>query len=441
MKLFTDPVRQETNLALPLDLDGARWEGFFRTLLVALSLFIFGLLLLATFAPVREVAATEGKVVPHGLNVPVQHFEGGIVDKVFVEEGDFVSKGQVLAELRPETGSGDVPQVRVRLGNMEIRRARLEASLASREPNFDSYRDAYPIEVSNQEALYQADMTAFAQQSAALSARLQQRETAINAGKAEIQSLKEQHEIEKQKLEMTERLLKQGFATRTALLQNKTLVENTKVRLVQARGQLQSNVAGVEEIKSEIANAEAQKRREWSGELVSLVAEMGELRERLDLGEDRIARLKVRASSSGRIQSLAFRDPGAVIKSGDVVAEIVPSFRKLEAEVKIMPKDIGHIRIGDNAEVTLSTYDAELFGKIEGELISLSPNTFETERGDLYFKGIVALDRTNLEHKGRSYPITPGMVVSANILTGSKTVLQYLLKPVYRSFDKAFSER
>ena len=442
MKLFRDPIHQDDNLAMPLDIDGGHWDGTFRRFLWALSAFVVILIVLSVFAPVREVAVAEGEIIPVGSIVSVEHLEGGIVDNVYVSEGGFIRKGELLMKLHPESGSGDFNQVRVRRDLLDMRRIRLGTLLKGNdELDFGELGKSYPTEADDQKILFTSEKNAVAAGGEVLKARLEQRHSDLRSRKDEIKAVDSQQAIYAEQYDAQLKLTKKGFSSRSRLLQAKARVEEVRVTRQQLLGTIESIKGQIVELTSEMKQAKNAKRQEWSDALVATIGEISELDERLKGGEDRVNRLAVYAPKTGRVQLLAAKLPGQVIRPGDVVAEIVPLDASVEAEVRIQPKDIGYVQSGHPAEITLSTFDPEVFGKVHGEVRSVSPTTFETERGDKYFKGLVKLDRSVLEHNGRNFPITAGMVVTANVITGSKSVMQYILKPVVRSYGRAFSER
>ena len=442
VKLFRDPIQQDDNLAMPLEIDGGHWDGTFRTFLWALSGFVIILITMSVFAPVREVAIAEGEIIPVGSIVSVEHLEGGIVDNVYVGEGGFIRKGELLMKLHPESGSGDFNQVRVRRDLLDMRRIRLGALLKGEgAPNFGELQKSYPTESGDQLLLFTSEQKAVAAGGKVLESRLEQRHSDLSSRKDEIKAVDSQIAIYEEQYDAQRKLVKKGFSSRSRLLQAKARVEEVRVTRQQLLGTIESIKGQIVELTSETEQIKNAKRQEWSDALVATIGEMSELDERLKGGEDRVKRLAVYAPKTGRVQSLAAKLPRQVIRAGDVVAEIVPLDASVEAEVRIQPKDIGYVQAGHPAEITLSTFDPEVFGKVHGEVRSVSPTTFETDRGDKYFKGLVKLDRSILEHNGRSFPITAGMVVTANVITGSKSVMQYILKPVVRSYDRAFSER
>lgn len=441
LKFFKDTVPDDNNLALPLEIDGGHWDGTFRRFLWALSLFVVVILVISVYAPVREVALAEGEIIPVGSVVSVEHLEGGIVDTVYVGTGGLVREGDLLVKLRPESGSGDFNQIRVRRDLLSMRRLRLAAHLSDKEPDFGALAKEYPRDANEQRLLFKTEKKTLASAGRVLQSRLEQRRGDVLAREKELDVVMAQRDIYEEQLEAQRKLIEKGFSSRNRLLAAKARVEEVRVTLTQLKGSIAAAQGSIVEMQSEIEQAKDAKRQEWSDLLVSTISELSELDERLTAAKDRVQRLTIHATKSGIIQSLTATLPGQVIRPGDVVAEIVPVHSSIEAEVRILPKDIGYVKVGHPAEITLSTFDPEVFGKLNGSVRKVSPTTFETERGEKYFKGLVTLDRSSLEKNGRNFPITAGMVVTASVITGSKSVMQYIMKPVVRSYGRAFSER
>ena len=157
--------------------------------------------------------------------------------------------------------------------------------------------------------------------------------------------------------------------------------------------------------------------------------------------KDRVARLIVRAPVRGVVQSLAVKSIGQVVRPGEAVASIVPLGQELVAEVQIRPDDIGHVAIGYEAQVKITTFDPVRFKAVEGRVRHISPTTFLTEQGEPYYKGVIELTKAYVGEGTNQHRILPGMLVQAEIVTGTKSLVRYLLRPIYRSFSTSFSER
>ena len=186
---------------------------------------------------------------------------------------------------------------------------------------------------------------------------------------------------------------------------------------------------------------EKSQREEAITELGRLGGEIAQASETLRKLRDRVARLEIVAPARGYIKGLQFSTIGGVIAPAQVVMELVPADDVLIAETRISTEDIGHVHLGQPVTVKVSAFDFIRYGGIKGELVSISASTFVDEDGQPYCKGKVALNADSVGEGASAQKIIPGMTVQADIQTGERTLLQYLLKPVYVSLDQAFSER
>ncbi len=172
----------------------------------------------------------------------------------------------------------------------------------------------------------------------------------------------------------------------------------------------------------------------------AVFAELREVNQSLPKLQDRLDRLALAAPVAGVVKNLQVATIGAVLAPGQPVMEIVPIDDEMVAEVRIRPEDIGHLARGQKASVRLSSYDFARFGSLEGRLQSLSASTFESARGEPYYKGVVKLAQSHLGPEPGAMPVLPGMTLEATINTGRRSLLEYLLAPLYRSAAQAFHE-
>lgn len=206
-------------------------------------------------------------------------------------------------------------------------------------------------------------------------------------------------------------------------------------------GQLKKALKAINEVRSALFGFDADVQKKLANERAQASSELAELKKTIAKHTDRVSRLLVRAPIRGIVQELVPKAVGQVIKPGDLIAKIVPLDQELIAEVQIAPDDIGHVKAGDKVELKISTFDPARYGRIKGRLKKVSATTFKTERGEPYYKGTITIENGFVGADRQKNIIMPGMVVSAEIVTGAKSLIRYLLKPVYRSLDVAFSER
>ena len=426
-------------LSAPLDLEGGRSLPLFGGILKWVSAFVLFLIVLAAFAPVHEVAIAQGEIIPEGQVQQVQHLEGGIVAAVLVKAGDPVAEGQPLIRLAPVQASSERDQLQSRQADLKQQVVRLAALLSDGEPQFDLA--ATSSHGREQAAFYESEKALVERERSTLRSRIAQRESELAALTTEKANLGEQLAIEEEQFRLRDELYKQGYSSKVAYLTAKAKVVETRSKLSQATDQAEAAQNALAEAKDLLAEYGAKKTREWSELMAKARADLAETDAALKRLDDRVDRLYIRAPVKGFVQEIMPNAPGEVIRAGDLVAKIVPSDEHMVAEVKLTPNHIGHVKVGHPVEIKVTAFDAELYGAVKGEVKSISPTTFQTQEGDVYYKAIIALDREAVGRGGKTYPLLPGMMVQADIITGSKSVMQYLLKPIYRSLDVAFSER
>lgn len=428
-------------LILPVELEDGRVPNMFARLAYIVSAFIFAAIVWGSFAEIRELAIAHGKVIPAGTVRPVQHLEGGEVEAVLVKEGQLVEKGAPLVNLRPVTATSDLGQLSARFAALELQRETLTALIEKRVPKFGALGKKFPSLSDEQQQVYRVKKRHRSQEREALLARVLQREAELAAVSNEITSLKRQVEIQTEQTEIRRQLLTSGYTSRRAYLDAESSLEQVKSRAFAAEGRQQSTSEQLAEAKSQLAASDADYQRSLSEERSKIAGELAELEQQVAKQRDRVDRLVVRAPVAGIVQELPQRAPGEVIRPGDLVASIVPADRKIVAEVRVQPDDIGHVKVGDKAEIKVTTYDSAVFGVVKGAVAHLSPSTFTTEDGEPYYKALVSLDQDFVGQAAAPRRILPGMVVQADIITGAKSLMRYLLKPVYRSLNSSFTER
>ena len=379
--------------------------------------------------------------MPTGAVNKIQHLEGGIISEIMVRDGDLVEKDQVLMRLKPEASQAELSQAETRQASLRLEAERYRALAESRDPDFTLLMDQYPELAKNQQEIYRIKTDLDSSQREILDVQIKERNAELAQLQQQEGTLRRSVELLNQEVTMRRSLYEQG-------LNSKVLFLNIQRELNEAQGNLSSVIAEMARARETIAEANLRQnelrnsqREEALSELGRLGGEIAQADEALRKLKDRVARLEIRAPSKGYIKGLQFTTIGGVIAPAQVVMELVPTDDALVAETRISTEDIGHVHLGQPVTVKVSAFDYIRYGSISGELVSISASTFVDEDGRPYYKGRVALDSDQVGEGARAQPIIPGMTVQADIQTGERTLLQYLLKPVYVSLDQAFSER
>lgn len=431
----------ENLLNLPIELRGDAGGHLARRMIMIISATVLALIVWAAISPIEEVAVASGKVVPAAAISDINHLEGGIVDEVLVKEGDRVRQGQVLLRLNANQTGADLGQLEARAANLTMKRERLTSSMNNTPPDFGAYAARYPKTAAEHRQAFDLDQIQSKEEQQQLQLAVDRLAEQLISARGEEGSLIEQVRIQEEQAEIRNRSHARGYTSKTTVLQSQALAEQARQRLMTARGRIAEVATMHHEAETKLRQTAAERMRKLSEDRAEVAAQLFETEEALGKHRDRVVRLDVGSPIDGVVHSLVYRVKGEVVKPGSLLAQIVPSEATVVAEVELQPHDIGHVRVGNEAEVKLSNYDPNMIGIIRGEVEVISATTFETKEGKPYYKVRISLDRDHLNVAGQQLPISPGTTLSAQILTGSKTLLRYMLKPVYQSLDTVFTER
>ncbi len=425
------------SFVLPLELEDARPVKIQRTILRAGSIILLAATVWAGVTPIRELAIAPGQIVPRGEIRAVQHLEGGIIAEIYVSPGAMVKAGDPLLRLAPDQAGGDLGQLQARSDDLRQQKKQLEQLILSQ-------KSGAPLRLSGmdlgaeQRAVLDTRMNERNTEHRTLLSRIEQRNIEIANLEKETKALEVMVAIRQQVFDDKANLLKLGLATRRDYFNDQTALEQAKTQLLNSNGKLASARKALDEANSLLAASDAKAQLSWTEELAKVTADLEETDEALAKQQDRFNRLIVRAPVTGTVQTLTVKSIGEVVVPGDTFARIVPQDVPLIAEIQVRPDDIGNVKIGDRTELRITAFDSSIYGKIHGKVESISPSSFQRENGDFYFKAAVSLDEAELPGHAR---VSPGMVVSAEIVIGAKSFLRYILRPVFKVYGPAFSER
>lgn len=413
---------------------------FYQHLMMVGGAFLALAILWGSITEIKELARANGEVTPAGQVQLVQHLEGGIVAELLVSEGEIVDAGQPLVRLQPIAAEGDLGQLTARQTAARLKIERLSAYIEARLMD-PALAEIDPELFANETSQLESALTAAERQRDGFLARIEQKQYEITSLSDQKQSLKDQVQLMAEQVSLREGLVEKGLVSRIVFLETKRSLEQTRVQLISTAGNLASarealleEQAGLEELDATLINDALEERAAATTELSETESAIRKL-------SDRVVRLTVAAPVRGIVQNLVAQAIGEVIEPGGLVAQVVPIDDELVAEVRVLPVDIGHIQIGHPAQLKITTYDPARFGAIDGEVRRISASTFRDEKDEPYYKVIIALAKPHVGLGDIQHAVLPGMVVNAEIVTGSKSLVRYLLKPVFRSLDVAFTER
>lgn len=390
----------------------------------------------------EEVSVTFGSVVPKSSVHTVQHLEGGIVAEVLVDERELVSAGQPLLRLDPVQATADLEQLQARREGLLIRAERLRAVAEERDPDFSFAGPKFGGLMADQLDIWQATRARKVSQGRVLEGEMLQKQQEIDAARNQQAAVLRQLALVGDEVEMRRQLHEQGHSSRMVFNASQREFAALESELSRLRGQEHTAREALGELEQRLIDLDANYRHDALNELGTVTAELVQVEESLVRAADRTRRLEVTAPVAGIVQNLQARTPGTVVPAGGLVMEIVPVDDELLVETRISTRDVGHLHVGQEVKVKFSTFDFVRYGSVTGELISISATTYVDEtNGQPYYKGRVALERTRVSGPDGEQDVLPGMTVQADVVTGQKTLLEYLLKPIHVSLAHAMRER
>ncbi len=389
------------------------------------------------------VSMTKGEVVPSSKVKSVQHLEGGIVQDILVKPGDKVTKGQTLVVLESTQTGSDVLELSVRLASLRAEIVRLEAEISEDDElvfPVDLFQKNPDIVAQSKEVFiarrdkYKNDLMTKQQQ-------IEARTHEVEEISARLKNLQEKRKLTDERVKISEELLKDELTNRFNHLNLLSEQNDIKSRIEEDEAKLKQTESFLKGTQSELASLKNELKSTSNKELESAKQNFAELSERMGKFEDSLKRTVLTSPVEGVVKELYAVTRGGVVKPGETVVDIVPDEDVLLVEAKLPVQDIGYVKIGQLAYIRLASAEGMRFDKLDGEIIHISPDTLHDEEKKSYY--LIKIQTHGSEFvKGRSrYKLYPGMQVSASVVTGERTVLQYLLGPIFYNFDGAFQER
>ncbi len=407
-----------------------------------IMILITTLLVWANFAKLDEVSVAPGKVVPQGKTKVIQHLEGGIVEEIFVNEGDTVAQGDPLLLLDLASGGTNREELQVRLDSELATRSRLQAEAEGRRLRFPRSLEArQPALVEAQRQAHEARQRELEASISVLKEQIKQRELDVTELLARQKAVKRNHALARERLQMSASLLAEGLTARIEHLELEAEVEDLDGEMKGLEPAVPRARAAVEEARKRVAESEEGFRREAREELSKVEQQIARIQELIVEAERQGSRSEIKSPINGIVQKMVVNTVGGVVRPGDPILEIVPTGDKLVVEAKLNPTERGFIVQGQEATVKISTYDFVRYGGLDGRVINVAPDASTDENGAPYFRVVVETNKTYLGEREGLLPITPGMEATVDIHTGRKSVMDFLVKPVLKLKDEAFRER
>ncbi len=412
-----------------------RAQAIVRTAVVVVLL----LIVWAALAHVDEVTRGDARVIPSRQLQLVQSLDGGVVSEILVQEGQVVERDQLLLKIDETRATSGVRESAAQGFALRARQARLRALAEGASFQPPKAADAEEARIVEEERrLYETRQTELNTLLAINRQQLQQREQELSEMRARRASAERSLELSQQELGKTRPLLASGAVSEVDILRLERDLARARGDVEQSTAQIARVQAAIGEAQRKIQETELTFRNESRKELAEVVGRLNALNEGAVALADKVDKSQIKSPVRGRVQRLLANTVGGVIQPGKDIVEIVPLDDALVLEARIQPKDIAFIAPGQAATVKFSAYDFSIYGGMDAEVENISPDTVVDERGNAFYLVRV---RTKGARFNDKLPIIPGMTAEVDILTGNKSVLSYLLKPVLKAKAYALRER
>lgn len=415
--------------------------AFVRPILLIVGTMVIAFFFWAAMTHMKEVARAPGEIIPTGQLKVVQHLDGGVVAEILTTERKLVKQGQVLLRIDGSQALADLKQMEARQDSLRLRAVRLKAFTDGHEPDFSAVGTTQSALISNQREMYITQLATRDSTISILDRQINQRTQRIHQLETALAVAKEHVALTAELSKMREDLGARRLINRTVLLETRrayVTASGEVARLQEEIGVAKQELAEVQNRRTDTIN---QSQRDALGELGAVRAELAEVDESIERLKARVDRLEVRAPNQGYVQDMKVQTVGQVILPGALLMQIVPDNVVLEAEVRISPRDIGFVRVGQPVNVRVTSYDYSRFGVAKGSLKLVSASSVLGTDNRPYFRGLVGLNNPYVGDVPGLNLLKPGMSVEAEILTGDKTLLTYLSKPLIDVLSKSFRER
>ena len=396
----------------------------------------------SAISQVEEITRAQGQVVPSQDIQVVQSLEGGVLEELLVREGQLVEKGDVLMRISDVQFASQERGTQARSLSLRAKKARLQAE--ARGLDFELPQEVLqdaPQIAANEKSLYESRQNELKNTYAILDDRISKASAEIAETKAQISRLSNSKKLLGDELEITKEMVRKRAVPK---------IEEIRLtrEISDVSGQINANTQRRRALEAELQVARKERASQLDkfqsqalGELNEVETEIAGLKENLTSISDRVDRAELRAPVTGTVNRIAIKTIGGVVEPAARLVEIVPLDDELKIIAKVQPNEIAFIRPGQPAKVKITAYDPQKYGSLDGELVRIGASSVRDGEGNAFFEIEVRTLKNYMGDEKNPLPITPGMVADVEVITGKRTILEYLMKPILRAKNRAFTER
>lgn len=413
-----------------------------KSILWTILLIIFILIIWANIAEIDELARGNGKVIPSKELQVIQNLEGGIVSEILVKEGQLVEKGEILVKISDTNFSNTYNESHLRIKELEAKNLRLKAESTAVdfiiEPNIDKEIKEYAF---REQSLFNINKRQLEQQIKILQEQLIQKGNELTELKSKEKELIKEYELINKEIKIIEPLVKSKLVSNIEFLQLSREATKIKGNLDATTLSIPRIESLINEVKNTIEKTTLDFKIKAKEELNKVTAEVSRLEESEQTLKDKVDRTLVRSPVKGIVKQLFVKTVDGVLQPGMNILEIVPYNDELLIEAKIKPSDIAYVYPGQMANVKFTAYDSSIYGGLKGKVIHVSADTIVDEKENSYYLVKIKTDKSYLRRQDKSFEIMVGMIANVDILTGKKTIMDYIIKPLMKTKESALTER
>ncbi|MDD2888065.1 MAG: HlyD family type I secretion periplasmic adaptor subunit [Aliarcobacter sp.] len=414
----------------------------FRLILWFWIVTVIALITWAYFAKIDEIVRGEGKVIAQSQNKMIQNLEGGIIEEILVKEGDIVKKDQILIRIDNQKSIADYESTKLKALELNAKIMRLKAEINDEDfIVYDNKNKDLQQYLNLEKSLYDINKNKLENETIVLKEQLIQKENDLSSANSSLNYLSSEYSLIQEELRIAAPLVEQKVRSNTDFLKLKREANNIGKELSGVRISINKIKSSIEEAKNKLHDVKDEFKQLAQEELNKSTGEIERINASIYSLKDKVKRTNVYSPEDGIIQKIFFNTIGGVIKPGDNLVEVVPTGETLLIETKIKPSDIAFIYYNQDAKIKFTAYDYAIYGGLDGKVIKISADTETDEDKKSFYKLQIQATKNYLEKNGKEFPIIPGMVANVDILTGKKSILDYILKPILRAKQYTFTEK
>lgn len=417
---------------IPLSTDKHSRVAF---IIIIATLFVF--IMWGYYSQLNSGAIASGEIIPSDKILTIQHQEGGIVEKIFVKDGQFVTRGDNLLELNAIVENSELQIIE---REMEASKAMIERLKSERDGKNYGYAKMSNDSMQTQLDIFLARKESLKSDIEILNQRIEQTGEEIKGYEAEIKSLQMMLGTSKEANDMNRELYKNRYIEKRRVLESQNNLADIEGKIGKKQSEISIAKQKIIETRLQMERIQAQWKNDLLEELRKAQDNLDLNKNKIQIFKDKVKRSMVVAPEDGKIHAIKFNTIGSVVRAGEELMQIVPTNEHLVVEVKLSPDDIDSVHIGLRAYVRLSAYKQRDHNAVMGTVTEISPDTFkDPQLGISFYKAKIVIDEKELKEVEKM-ELHPGMLAQAEIVTGERNVLEYLIEPIVSSFQRAFKE-